>query len=86
MPDGRIVIARFDPARAIDGALMAFNGPMPGFDEARLLPGRRLQLAMPDTSGFDALQRAQNLPATLQRTRITVPRPPSGNGGGGGPY
>ena len=74
MPDGRIVVARFDPARAIDGALMAFNGPMPGFDEARLLPGRRLQLAMPDTSGFDALQRAQNLPATLQRTRILIPR------------
>ena len=74
LPDGRIVVARFDPAKAIDGALMAFNGPMPGFSEERLLPGRRFQLAMPATSDFDALQRAQNLPATLQRTRILVPR------------
>ena len=92
MPDGRIIIARFDPARGIDGALMAFNGPMPGFSEDRLLPGRRLALAMPDTSSFDALERTQNLPSAIEhffdipRTRITVPRPPNGNGGGGSPY
>ena len=86
-PDGRIVVARFDPAKGIDGALMAFNGPMPGFSEARLLPGRRLALALPDTSSFDSLQRAQNLPGSIgvfdiPRTRVNVPRPPNGNGGG----
>lgn len=86
MPDGRIIIARFDPARAIDGALMAFNGPMPGFDEERLLPGRRLQLAMPNTSGFDSLDRTQNHPAALlPRTRITIPRPQNGNSPGPNP-
>lgn len=87
LPDGRIIVSRFDPARAIDGALMAFNGPMPGFSEERLLPGRRLQLAMPDTSIFDAMQRTQNLPGSIgvfdiPRTRVNVPRPPNGNGGG----
>lgn len=87
LPDGRIVIARFDPAKAIDGALMAFNGPMPGFTEERLLPGRRLALAIGDISNFDTLQRTQNLPGSIgvfdiPRTRVNVPRPPNGNNGG----
>ena len=91
LPDGRIVVARFDPAKAIDGALMAFNGPMPGFSEERLLPGRRLALALPDTSYIDALERTQNHPGALSifdipRTRVTVPRPPNGNKPGGTPY
>ena len=82
LPDGRIVVARFDPAKAIDGALMAFNGPMPGFSEERLLPGRRLALALPDTSSFDSLQRTQNLPGSIgvfdiPRTRVNIPRPPN---------
>ena len=87
MPDGNIVVARFDPTTALGGALMAFNGPMPGFAEERLLPGRRLALALPDTTIFDALQRTQNLPGSIgvfdiPRTRVTVPRPPNGNNGG----
>ena len=87
LPDGRIVIERFDPARALDGSLMAFNGPMPGFNEQRLLPGRRFALALPDTSQFDAVERTQNLPSAIElfdipRTRITIPRPPNNNGGG----
>ena len=81
LPDGRIVVARFDPTTAANGSLMNFNGPMPGFREERLLPGRRLALALHDASLFEAMERAQNLPgAILSRTRIIVPRPPnSGN-------
>ncbi len=87
LPDGRIVIARFDPAKAIDGALMAFNGRMPGFNEDLLLPGRRFQLAIPNTSELDAIERTQNHPHAIElfdvpRTRITIPRPPNGNSGG----
>ncbi len=90
MPDGRIVVARFDPAKAIDGALMAFNGPMPGFSENRLLPGSRFGLAIPDVSFIDALERTQNQPGALElftppRTRVIVPRPPHTNTGGA-PY
>jgi hypothetical protein len=86
MADGRIIIARFDPVKAGDGVLMAFNGPMPGFIEDQLLPGGRLALAMPDLSHFDALERTQNGPSAIQlfnppanltRTRIVVPRPPN---------
>jgi hypothetical protein len=85
MPDGSIMIARFNPATGPDGQLMAFNGPMPGFNEERLLPGRRLALAIPDTSHFDLLDRTQNSPAAIARTRIFVP-PPSGGESNGPPY
>ena len=85
MPDGSIFISRFNPVNAPDGALMALNGPMPGFNEERLLPGRRLALALPDTSIFDALDRTQNGPAALARTRIFCP-PPSGGRSNGPPY
>ena len=85
--DGQFVIARFDPTTAGDGALMAFNGPMPGFSEDRLVPGRRLALAMPNTSQLDAVERTQNHPGAIDlfdipRTRITIPRPPGTNTGG----
>ena len=85
MPDGRIIVARFDPATAIDGALMAFNGPMPGFTD-RLLPGRRFGLAIPDTSYLEALERTQNHPGSrdlfdIPRTRVNIPRPPNGKPG-----
>ena len=77
-PDGRIFIARFDPAKAMDGGLMAFNGPMPGFNENRLLPGHRFGLALPDTSSIDAAERSQNQPGAQEiflppRTRVIVP-------------
>ena len=87
LPDGTIMIARFDPARAMEGGLMAFNGPMPGFNESLLIPGRRLGLAIPDASFLDALERTQNHPGAralfnLPRTRVFIPRPPNGNSGG----
>ena len=82
MPDGTISVARFNPTSALDGALMAFNGPMPGFNEASLVPGRRLALAIPDTSHLDALERTQNHPAALlPRTRVNIPRPRNNNTG-----
>lgn len=84
--DGEIVIRRFNPAAAGEGALMAFNGPMPGFNENQLLPGRRLALAMPDIRNLDVLERTQNLPAAIiQRRGVFVPPPPS-DGGNTPPY
>ena len=78
MPDGSILVARFDPTTALDGALMAFNGPMPGFSEESLVPGRRLALAQSLAEHFDALERTQNHPAALlPRTRVNIPRPPN---------
>ncbi len=86
LPDGSILVARFDPTTALDGALMAFNGPMPGFHEESLVPGHRLALTLPVTSHLDELQRTQNLPAALlPRTRVNIPRP-SGNNTGHTPY
>ena len=84
--DGQMAVARFDPTTAGDGSLMAFNGPMPGFSEDRLAPGRRLALAMPNTSQLEAVERTQNLPGAidlfnLPRTRITIPRPPNDHAG-----
>ena len=80
--DGQMAIARFDPTTAGDGSLMSFNGPMPGFNENQLVPGRRFALAMPNTSQLDAAERTQNLPGAIDlfnipRTRITIPRPPN---------
>ena len=86
MTDGSILVARFDPTSALDGALMAFNGPMPGFRENSLVPGHRFGLTIPETSHFDAIERTQNLPAALlPRTRVNIPRPP-GNNTGHTPY
>lgn len=91
MPDGSILVARFDPIAGAEGALMNFNGPMPGFREDRLVPGRRFVLSLPDTSIFDAMERTQNQPssidhfnppAILPRNRIIVPQQ---NGGGNNP-
>ena len=86
LPDGSILVARFDPTTAPSGALMAFNGPMPGFNENNLVPGQRFGLTIPDTSHLDSLDRTQNLPAALlPRTRTIIPRPPN-TGAGNPPY
>ena len=87
MADGSVVVARFDPTSALDGALMAFNGPMPGFSEDSLVPGRRLALTLPVIEHFDSLERTQNHPAALlPRTRTSIPRPPNNNNTGHTPY
>lgn len=36
-PDGTLTIDWFDPATALDGKLMAFNGPLPPFRESELV-------------------------------------------------
>lgn len=84
LADGSIIVAPFDPTTAFDGALMAFNGPMPGFNEQRLVPGHRFGLTIPVTSHLDLLERTQNLPAAvISRTRVNIPRPANNSGGGG---
>lgn len=83
--DGSIFIGRFDPARAGDGELMAFNGPMPGFNENLLLPGRRVAQALSELDHFNQLDRVQNQPSRLRefypfdrpRNNPKVPPPPT---------
>ncbi len=55
--DGSITVAPFDLAKAFEGKLMSFNGPMPGFDDKALTS--KVSLA-PNLSFFDALERTQD--------------------------
>lgn len=99
-PDGTITIGRFDPAQALAGTLVAFNGIMPGFEEAEL----QMEPELPpiDLRPFEVLHRTQNLPSAINHffpptpdpspvdrrdPKVTVPRPqnrPPTPGGGGG--
>lgn len=98
-PDGSITIGRFNPAQALEGTLVTFNGMMPGFEEAEL----QLEPELPpfDLRFFEVLHRTQNLPSAINHffppapepspvdrrdPRVTVPRPqntPPTTGGGG---
>ncbi len=62
--DGTITIAPFDPATALDGKLMTFNGALPGIKEVVFDAPK---FTMPDLSIFDTLERTQNHPAALQQ-------------------
>lgn len=83
--DGTITIANFDPAHVNDGALVNFNGLMPGFVEAPLVT----KLEIPDLRYLQVLQRTQNLPSSVgryfvqpaenKRSRVVVPSSPGGN-------
>jgi hypothetical protein len=67
--DGSITVAPFDPARANDGALVNFNGRMPGFPDVPVLvdttPGVPFNAA--DIRALDVLSRTNNLPSTVNR-------------------
>jgi hypothetical protein len=76
--DGTITIDFFDKAKANDGVLMTFNGPLPGFQEQLLTSNVTLQ--MPRIS--DTLERTQNLPSVVQKfnpqadpPRVNAPPP-----------
>lgn len=73
--DGSITIAPFDPARANDGALVEFNGHMPGFPDVPVLvdttPGVPFNAA--DLRALDVLSRTNNLPGSVNRF---LPVPP----------
>jgi hypothetical protein len=71
-PDGTITIAPFDLSAAMDGKLMTFNGPMPGFEE----PLQQGRLPLPDFSPFESLQRTQNHPSGIQKFFPEPPPPP----------
>ena len=71
--DGTITIARFDPARGFEGKLMAFNGPMPGFDRD-LFAGPTVTLPQPvNFREWEVLTRTQNLPSAIE---VFFPDPP----------
>ncbi|HEX8310762.1 MAG TPA: FecR family protein [Chthoniobacteraceae bacterium] len=64
--DGTITIAKFDPSKAMDGRLMAFNGPMPGFAEDGLTRrGPRFDASV--LSRIETLNRTQNLPSSIEQ-------------------
>jgi hypothetical protein len=85
-PDGTITIDFFDPAKALDGDLIAFNGPLPGIDEAlfadRDLPGNENRdWWRPDFHALDSFDRTQNHPNGLQtfNPQLFQPDPPPVN-------
>jgi FecR protein len=71
-PDGTITIAAFDLTKAMDGRLMTFNGPMPGFDQSMLLTQSTLATNL---SYLDDLERTQNHPAALEKLFPEEPKP-----------
>jgi len=72
--DGSITVGRFDPARALDGQLVYFNGLMPGFSEDRLEV--RSELPPIDLRVFETLQRTQNLPSSIEQFFPPAPNDP----------
>jgi hypothetical protein len=61
-PDGSITIGNFDPAKAWDGKLMTFNGPLTAIPEVAIgLP----LLTMPDLGFIDSADRVINSPSGI---------------------
>lgn len=74
--DGSITIAKFDPATAQDGQLMAFNGPMPGFtDDGIGVAGPRFDQTALDR--IETLNRTQNLPSAIEQFFPTPEKQPA---------
>jgi hypothetical protein len=73
-PDGSITIARFDPATAMAGQLVNFNGVMPGFEERELVSLGR-DLPGPDLRWMETLHRTQNLPSAIDQHFPPPPEP-----------
>jgi hypothetical protein len=65
--DGSITIAKFDPTKAMDGRLMAFNGPMPGFAEDGLGRSSGPQFDTSLLTRVETLNRTQNLPGAVEK-------------------
>lgn len=65
--NGNIVVAPFDPASALEGKLMSFNGPLPTVDQITFqsLPPPTI---IPDLRRLDILERTQNIPSMIERT------------------
>jgi hypothetical protein len=89
--DGSITIDTFDKARTNDGALVNFNGVMPGFTEFTNESG--LVLEIPDLRNLETLHRANNLPGSIgyffpfdrPPGQTRVPRDRGNNNGGNPP-
>ncbi len=89
--DGTLTIDWFDPATALDGKLMSFNGPLPPFRESELLAGnlepnfdaRMIQRSFDRTANhpsanlrfFPPIQVQSPPDATRPETLIVVPPP-----------
>ena len=79
---GGIIIEPFDLSRAMDGRLMTFNGPMPGFRRGLLAPRssfdpQALTLDLSPLTNLEALERTQNHPNAIERffpTPVEAPR------------
>ena len=66
--DQSITIAEFDAGFVDDGKLMNFNGPMPGgFDGGFAFEVPGFGLSPTNLSGFESLERANNLPSSIEQ-------------------
>ena len=72
--DGTITIDFYDPARALEGKLVGFNGPLPGLQD-RLFLHEDL-LGRPNLSPLDSLDRTQAHPGARSVLDPTPPPPP----------
>jgi hypothetical protein len=77
--DGSITIGAFDPSRANDGALVEFNGLMPGFPQKPVVLA--LEFHPPELRDLEVLHRANNLPGSIEhffidrnRNQIKAPK------------
>jgi hypothetical protein len=83
--DGSFTIDRFDPAKALDGALVSFNGKLPVdlqkiFGQQAVASTDPGSVWKPDLSGFNTLERTNNLPGAQESLGVNVAGPtPSSN-------
>ncbi len=62
-PDGTLTIDFFDPAKALDGQLMSFNGPLPPFAESGLVADGTLKPNYQSILTQESFDRTANYPA-----------------------
>jgi FecR protein len=90
--NGTVSVRKFDVMKAGEGKLMKFNGPVPGFDEAKLQKSAAsgsAEARPPEPGSFESQDRTQNSPSGLRKffPDMTTPRPrtfvpPPRRGGG----
>ncbi len=74
-PNGSITIAPFEWGQAKEGQLMNFNGPMPGFDETRLVRQELIPLKPVTQDPLESLEIANTSPSSIRKYYPKKPDP-----------